>query len=127
MAPYVAQVCTHKFIYTDDTTKFISRWHNETISIFVALQEMEQMKSRIARDEVQVEVDSGISGPDLGTILNDLRTQYEGIVKKNKDQAEQWYRKKVWGELPFLSVNHWNITATNDHYIFMMYMSKKDI
>lgn len=102
MAPYVAR--THKFIYTDDTTKFISRWHNETISIFVALQEMEQMKSRIARDEVQVEVDSGISGPDLGTILNDLRTQYEGIVKKNKDQAEQWYRKKVWGELPFLSV-----------------------
>lgn len=54
------------------------------------------MKSRIARDEVNVEVDSGVSGPELGTILSDLRSQYEGIVKKNKDQAEMWYRKKVW-------------------------------
>ncbi|XP_073334080.1 keratin, type I cytoskeletal 18 [Pagrus major] len=58
-------------------------------------EELEQMKSRIARDEVNVEVDSGVSGPELGTILSDLRSQYEGIVKKNKDQAEQWYRKKL--------------------------------
>lgn len=57
-------------------------------------QELEQMRSRIARDEVNVEVDSA-SGPELGTILSDLRSQYEGIVKKNKEQAEQWYRKKV--------------------------------
>lgn len=53
------------------------------------------MKSRIARDEVNVEVDSGVSGPELGTILSGLRSQYEGIVNKNKEQAEQWYRKKV--------------------------------
>ncbi|XP_044031171.1 keratin, type I cytoskeletal 18 isoform X3 [Siniperca chuatsi] len=57
-------------------------------------EELEQMKSRIARDEVNVEVDSA-SGPELGTILSDLRSQYEGIVKKNKEQAEQWYRKKL--------------------------------
>uniref|UniRef100_A0A3B4UVD8 Si:ch211-243g18.2 n=2 Tax=Seriola dumerili TaxID=41447 RepID=A0A3B4UVD8_SERDU len=57
-------------------------------------EELEQMKSRIARDEVNVEVDS-TSGPELGTILSDLRSQYEGIVKKNKEQAEQWYRKKL--------------------------------
>ncbi|XP_056258759.1 keratin, type I cytoskeletal 18 isoform X2 [Seriola aureovittata] len=57
-------------------------------------EEIEQMKSRIARDEVNVEVDSA-SGPELGTILSDLRSQYEGIVKKNKEQAEQWYRKKL--------------------------------
>lgn len=60
-------------------------------------QELEQMKSRIAKDEVNVEVDSA-SGPELGTILSELRSQYEGIVKKNKDQAEQWYRKKVRAE-----------------------------
>ena len=54
------------------------------------------MKSRIARDEVNVEVDSA-RGPDLGIVLSELRTQYEGIVKKNKEQAEQWYRKKVSG------------------------------
>lgn len=58
------------------------------------MKELEQMRSRIARDEVNVEVDSA-SGPELGTILSELRSQYEGIVKKNKEQAEQWYRKKV--------------------------------
>ncbi|KAM8828669.1 keratin, type I cytoskeletal 18 isoform 2-T2 [Spinachia spinachia] len=57
-------------------------------------EELEQMKSRIARDEVNVEVDSA-TGPELGTVLFDLRSQYEGIVKKNKDQTEQWYRKKL--------------------------------
>lgn len=57
-------------------------------------EEMEQMRSRIARDEVNVEVDSA-RGPELGTILSDLRTQYEGIVKTNKEQTEQWYRKKL--------------------------------
>ncbi|XP_008322612.1 keratin, type I cytoskeletal 18 isoform X2 [Cynoglossus semilaevis] len=64
---------------------FLKRNHEE---------EMEQMKSRIARDEVNVEVDSA-TGPELGTILADLRTQYEGIVNKNKEQAEQWYHKKL--------------------------------
>lgn len=62
------------------------------------LKELEQMKSRIARDEVNVEVDSA-TGPELGTILSELRSQYEGIVKRNKEQAEQWYRKKVRGEV----------------------------
>uniref|UniRef100_A0A8C6UB06 Si:ch211-243g18.2 n=1 Tax=Neogobius melanostomus TaxID=47308 RepID=A0A8C6UB06_9GOBI len=57
-------------------------------------EEMEQMRSRIAKDEVNVEVDSA-HGPELGTILADLRTQYEGIVKKNKEHAEHWYRKKL--------------------------------
>lgn len=58
------------------------------------------MKSRIARDEVNVEVDSA-TGPELGTILSELRSQYEGIVKRNKEQAELWYRKKVRGEIGF--------------------------
>lgn len=62
---------------------------------FFLLQEMEQMRCRIARDEVNVEVDSGPSGPDLGAVLSGLRSQYEGIVKANKEQAEQWYHKKV--------------------------------
>ncbi|KAM4527236.1 keratin, type I cytoskeletal 18 isoform 1-T1 [Odontesthes bonariensis] len=57
-------------------------------------EELEQMKSRIARDEVNVEVDSA-SGPELATVLSELRSQYEGIVNKNKEHAEQWYRKKL--------------------------------
>ncbi|KAM6986174.1 keratin, type I cytoskeletal 18 [Aplochiton taeniatus] len=57
-------------------------------------EELEQMKGRIAQDQVNVEVDSA-QGPELGTILSDLRSQYENIVKKNKDEAETWYRKKL--------------------------------
>ncbi|KAG7223926.1 hypothetical protein INR49_015182, partial [Caranx melampygus] len=71
---------------------FLKKNHEEA-SLLVT-SEIEQMKSRIARDEVNVEVDSA-SGPELGTVLSDLRSQYEGIVKKNKEQAEQWYRKKL--------------------------------
>lgn len=70
------------------------------------LQEMEQMKSRIARDEVNVEVDSGHNKPELGAILGDLRSQYEGIVKANKEQAELWYQKKVGGSPPIST--DWN-------------------
>ncbi|XP_061656820.1 keratin, type I cytoskeletal 18 isoform X2 [Syngnathoides biaculeatus] len=57
-------------------------------------EELEQMKSRIARDEVNVEVNPA-QGPELGAILSELRIQYEGIVKKNKDHADHWYRKKL--------------------------------
>lgn len=72
----------------------------ESGSHLFLLQEMEQMRSRIARDEVNVEVDSGPSGPELGAVLSGLRSQYEGIVKTNKEQAEQWYHKKVGKEVP---------------------------
>lgn len=41
-----------------------------------------------------MEVDAA-RGPELGTVLSDLRSQYEGIVQKNKEEAESWYRKKV--------------------------------
>lgn len=64
-------------------------------SQLLLLQEMEQMRCRISRDEVNVEVESGPSGPELGAVLSGLRSQYEGIVKSNKEQAEQWYHKKV--------------------------------
>ncbi|TNN71373.1 Keratin, type I cytoskeletal 18 [Liparis tanakae] len=57
-------------------------------------EELEQIRSRIAKDEVTVEVDSA-KGPELGTILSDLRSQYEGIVKENREQTEQWYCKKL--------------------------------
>uniref|UniRef100_A0A672KXU0 Keratin, type I cytoskeletal 18-like n=1 Tax=Sinocyclocheilus grahami TaxID=75366 RepID=A0A672KXU0_SINGR len=47
-----------------------------------------------AAPEVSVEVDAA-HGPELGTVLSDLRSQYEGIVQKNKEEAESWYRKKL--------------------------------
>lgn len=57
-------------------------------------EEMDSLRTRIAQEEVNVEVDAAY-GPDLGTIMSELRTQYEGIVQKNKEEAESWYRKKL--------------------------------
>lgn len=60
----------------------------------------------MAKDDVTVEVDAA-QGPDLGSILAELRTHYEGIVRKNKEDAEVWYKKKVCGLLrPILPGSH---------------------
>lgn len=68
----------------------------------MSLQELDSLRARIAQEEVNVEVDA-VRGPELGTVLSELRSQYEGIVHKNKEEAENWYRKKVgfgWGTQP---------------------------
>lgn len=55
---------------------------------------MDSLRARIAQEDVNVEVDAA-RGPELGSVLSELRSQYEGIVQKNKEEAEDWYRKKV--------------------------------
>lgn len=55
---------------------------------------MNSLKARLDNEQVNVEVDAAQS-PDLGAILAELRVQYEGIVRKNKEEAESWYLKKV--------------------------------
>ncbi|KAJ8286587.1 hypothetical protein GJAV_G00040860 [Gymnothorax javanicus] len=57
-------------------------------------EELAALKARIAKDEVNVEVDAA-QGPDLGAIMTELRSHYEGIIQKNKDDAETWYKKKL--------------------------------
>ncbi|XP_018601976.1 keratin, type 1, gene c5 [Scleropages formosus] len=52
------------------------------------------LKARLANEQVNVEVDAA-QGPDLGAVLADLRLQYEGIARKNKEEAEVWYQKKL--------------------------------
>lgn len=52
------------------------------------------MKTRLANEQVNVEVDAA-QGPDLGAIMAELRVQYESIARKNKEDAEMWYLKKV--------------------------------
>lgn len=63
-------------------------------SLFKSLQEMNSMKARLANEQVNVEVDAA-QGPDLGAIMAELRVQYESIARKNKEEAETWYLKKV--------------------------------
>lgn len=55
---------------------------------------MNSLKVRLANEQVNVEVDAA-QGPDLGAIMAELRVQYEGIARKNKEEAEAWYLKKV--------------------------------
>ncbi|XP_023858703.1 keratin, type 1, gene c5 [Salvelinus sp. IW2-2015] len=57
-------------------------------------EEMGSMKARMANEQVNVEVDAA-QGPDLGAIMAELRSQYEGIARKNKEDSETWYLKKV--------------------------------
>ncbi|XP_028831448.1 keratin, type I cytoskeletal 18-like [Denticeps clupeoides] len=64
---------------------FLRKNHDEEIST---------MKARLANEQVSVEVDAA-KGPDLGLIMAELRSQYEGIAQKNKEDAEHWYLKKL--------------------------------
>ncbi|KAM4746662.1 keratin, type 1, gene c5 [Anableps anableps] len=57
-------------------------------------EEMSALKARLANEQVSVEVDAA-QGPDLGAIMAELRVQYEGIARKNKEDAEAWYLKKL--------------------------------
>ncbi|XP_075881877.1 keratin, type 1, gene c5 isoform X2 [Nelusetta ayraudi] len=57
-------------------------------------EEMNSLKSRLANEQVNVEVDAP-QGPDLGAIMAELRVQYEGIARKNKEEAEAWYLRKL--------------------------------
>lgn len=60
---------------------------------------MAALKARLSGGNVNVEVESA-QGPDLGGILSELRIQYEGIIRKNKEEAELWFKKKVSGSPP---------------------------
>ncbi len=55
---------------------------------------MSSLKVRLANEQVNVEVDAA-QGPDLGSVMAELRVQYESIARKNKEEAEAWYLKKV--------------------------------
>ncbi|XP_060928000.1 keratin, type I cytoskeletal 18-like [Limanda limanda] len=57
-------------------------------------EELSSLKGRLTNEQVNVEVDAAQS-PDLGATLAELRVQYEGITRKNKEEADTWYLKKL--------------------------------
>ncbi|KAJ7993995.1 hypothetical protein DPEC_G00261350 [Dallia pectoralis] len=57
-------------------------------------EEMGSVRARMANEQVNVEVDA-TQGPDLGCTLSELRMQYEAIARKNKEDSETWYLKKL--------------------------------
>ncbi len=60
----------------------------------VSVKEKNTLKARLTNEQVSVEVDAA-QGPDLGAIMAELRVQYESIARKNKEDTEMWYLKKV--------------------------------
>lgn len=73
---------------------------------------MSTLKARLSNEQVSVEVDAA-QGPDLGAIMAELRVQYEGIARKNKEEAEAWYLKKVSiNQLLFFSSYCWNLSLS---------------
>ncbi|XP_057241876.1 keratin, type I cytoskeletal 15-like [Malurus melanocephalus] len=56
-------------------------------------EEMRQLQSQTGGD-VSVEVNAA-PGVDLTKTLNDLRSEYEQIIEKNRKEVEQWYEVKI--------------------------------
>ncbi|XP_074165199.1 LOW QUALITY PROTEIN: keratin, type I cytoskeletal 19-like [Sminthopsis crassicaudata] len=56
-------------------------------------EEMSALSGQIG-GQVSVEVDSA-PGIDLAKILNDMRSQYEAMVEKNRNDAEAWFTTKT--------------------------------
>lgn len=54
------------------------------------------MQSQISSSSVNVEVEGGPQA-DLTNMIDEIRSQYEGIAEKNRLQMETWYKAKVRG------------------------------
>lgn len=52
------------------------------------------MRGQINSSSVNVEVDGGPQ-EDLSRIMEEIRSQYEGITEKNRREMEAWYKVKV--------------------------------
>lgn len=55
---------------------------------------MAALRSHMSSSSVNVEVDAAPQ-QDLAHILQEIRSQYEGIADKNRRDMEAWYKVKV--------------------------------
>lgn len=60
-----------------------------------SLQEMKLLQNQSGGD-VNVEVNAA-PGEDLLKKLNDMRQEYENLIRKNREEVERWYEIKVNG------------------------------
>ncbi|KAM4664722.1 keratin, type I cytoskeletal 18-like [Discoglossus pictus] len=56
-------------------------------------QELAKLRDSQAKAKVHVEVDAA-QGPDLNSILSEIRSQYEDIMKKNKEEADALFQSQ---------------------------------
>uniref|UniRef100_A0A8C4TBQ3 IF rod domain-containing protein n=1 Tax=Erpetoichthys calabaricus TaxID=27687 RepID=A0A8C4TBQ3_ERPCA len=63
-------------------------------------KEIEEMTKHILKEEMSGTVSVDVTtteSPDLKQILDDLRAEYEDIVRRNKEDLEMWFNKQVIG------------------------------
>ncbi|KAG8566380.1 hypothetical protein GDO81_013216 [Engystomops pustulosus] len=61
---------------------------------FLKKNHQEEMNSfKGSTGQVNVEMDAA-PGVDITKLLNDMRTEYEGLAEKNRREAEEWFLKK---------------------------------
>jgi len=56
-------------------------------------EEMAALRAQMTSSSVNVEVDAAPQ-EDLSRVMEEIRTQYEGITEKNRREMEQWYKVK---------------------------------
>ncbi|XP_038134925.1 keratin 97 [Cyprinodon tularosa] len=56
-------------------------------------EEIAALRSHVSTSSVNVEVDAK-RGEDLSVVLEEMRSEYEGIVEKNRREMEAWYKVK---------------------------------
>ncbi|KAF7688343.1 keratin 97 isoform X1 [Silurus meridionalis] len=56
-------------------------------------EELAAVRSQMSSSSVNVEVDA-VPQEDMSLVLNEMRSQYEGIVEKNRREMEAWYKVK---------------------------------
>ncbi|XP_018432486.1 PREDICTED: keratin, type I cytoskeletal 18-A-like [Nanorana parkeri] len=54
-------------------------------------KELAAVKNTLARTKVEVELDAA-QGPDLQSLLSEIRAQYEDIIRKNKEDADTLFQ-----------------------------------
>lgn len=54
------------------------------------------MRGQVKASSVNVEVDGGPQ-ENITKMLEEIRSQYEGIADKNRREMEAWYKVKVRG------------------------------
>ncbi|XP_063793010.1 keratin, type I cytoskeletal 18-like [Pseudophryne corroboree] len=56
-------------------------------------QELAALKESLAKGKIEVAVDAA-QGPDLNSVLSEVRTQYEDIIRKNKEEADDLFQTR---------------------------------
>lgn len=52
------------------------------------------MRNQVTANSVNVEVEASPQA-DMGAVLGQMRSRYEGIAEKNRKEMDSWYKGKV--------------------------------